>query len=305
MQQYFPDCSYRYNLIYSVSAKVPPMVCRRAKRRGVKVVSHVNSVFHAAYRPNFARMNEPIAEVYHMADHVVFGSKHARAAARNLLGESMVPSTIIYNAVDVNHFVPCVKPHGRLNVLVAGIQSFRHIVESVIHAMPLVIDRRPEARLIVAGQLTEGEGISDCSRETFSGIAADVGFSRIEFLGRYSQEEAPQVYAQGDVQVHMKHMDWTPNTVAEGMACGLPIVHTGNGGVGEIIGDAGLSLGLPTDWEEIHTPDPQTLAAGILEAADAGMEKGMLARCRAEKLFSMKSWADAHERIFSGLLRRD
>jgi len=302
MQQFFPDRAYRYNLIYSVSAKVPPTVCRHAKRRGIKVVSHVNSIFHAAYRANFQQMNKPIAEVYKMADHVVFGSEHARSAAWQLLGESSAPWSIVYNAVDVSHFVPTEKPAGRLNVLVIGIQSFRHVVESVIRAMPLVVRARPEAKLVVVGQLSEGSGIADCSLSTFERIASDVGLSRIEFLGRYSQEDAPKLYGLGDVQVHMKHMDWTPNTVAEGMSCGLPILHTGNGGVGEIVGDAGMSLGMPADWDQIRTPDPELLASRILQLAEVAAIKGQLARSRAEQLFNMEVWVAAHKKIFGDLL---
>ena len=302
MQKYFPDFPYRYNIVYSVSAKVPPIVCRYAKKRGIGVVSHVNSVFHAAYRPNFEQMNRPIAEVYNMADHIVFGSEHARGAASLLLGDAHAPSSTVYNAVDIDHFIPSDKPAERLNVLVIGIQSFRHVVECVIRAMPIVIDARPEAKLIVAGQLVEGQGIADCARSTFESIATDVGLSRIEFLGRYSQQAAPDIFAMGDVQVHMKHMDWTPNTVAEGMSCGLPILHTGNGGVGEIVGDAGLSLGLDSDWDQIRTPDAELLASSILQLADVADEKGKIARSRAELLFGMETWVAAHEKIFGDLL---
>jgi glycosyltransferase involved in cell wall biosynthesis len=302
MQKYFPDRPYRYNLVYSVSAKVPPVVCRHAKKRGINIVSHVNSIFHAAYRPNFEQMNRPIAEVYKMADHVVFGSEHARSAALQLLGESSAPSSTVYNAVDVNHFTPTEKPDGRLNVLVIGIQTFRHVLESVIRAMPFVIKVRPEARLIVAGQLSEGHGISDCALSTFRRIASEVGLNRIEFLGRYSQQDAPKLYGLGDVQVHMKHMDWTPNTVTEGMSCGLPILHTGNGGVGEIVGDAGLSLALPPDWECIQTPGAELLASSILQLSEVAAEKGRLARRRAEQLFSMETWVETHKKLFTQLL---
>ena len=82
MQRYFPDTPTGYNIIYSVSGRISADVCRKAQRRGVKVVCHVNSVFHPAYRPNYEQLNAPIAAIHALADHVVYGSPAAEEGAR-------------------------------------------------------------------------------------------------------------------------------------------------------------------------------------------------------------------------------
>ena len=303
MQQYFPDHSLRYNLIYSVSSSVPPAECRIAKARGVKIVAHVNSVFHPLYRANYRRLNKPIKRVHDLADFVVFGSKHAQKEAQRLLGPVERPSSIVYNAVDLDHYKPVDRPPERFNVLVIGSPTFAHTVESVIRAMSHVVKQYPHSKLIIAGRLRAGNGIFDCSRSRLEEVAASVGLSRIQFLPPYTQQEAPEVYALGDLQVHMMHLDWTPNTVAEGMACGLPVLHTGNGGVPEIVGDGGLSMGLPNDWEEIRVARPIDIAEKIMELYHQRLATGEAAREVAKEKFDIKVWVEKHERIFEDLLQ--
>jgi glycosyltransferase involved in cell wall biosynthesis len=302
MKEFFPNHPFRYNLIYSVSGSVPVFICQAAKKRGVRILQHINSLHHPAYRPNYEELNKPIQQTYGLADFIVFGSNFAEQGARRYLGDPDVPFTHLYNSVDVEHFRPLPKPSDRFNVLAIGFHHFRHRIEPLIRAMPTVIRSFPQAKLLIAGQLHAGEGIWDTSRPSLDRVADEVGLSQIEFLPRYTQREAPGIYAQGDLLVHLKHMDWTPNTVAEGMACGLPILHTGNGGVPEIVGEAGLSLSLPYDWDHIHTPDPDTLAEKIVELYEIRRTKGALARQAAEDRFDLDDWISEHRVIFSTLL---
>ena len=147
-----------------------------------------------------------------------------------------------------------------------------------------------------------GEGIFDCSEETIKALIEKVGLQSVEYVSKYTQEEAPEIYARGDVLVHLKHMDWTPNTVIEGMACGLPIVHAGNGGMNELVGEAGVSLDLPQDWDHIHTPEPSFLAEKIIEAYEQRQKLGKKARQIAVERYEIKSWVEAHRQIFASLL---
>lgn len=306
MQHYFPNIAKDYNIIYSVSARISADVCRIAQRRGVKIVCHVNSVFHRAYRFNYQELNEPIAAVHGMADHVVYGSQFAKEGATRFLGPVPNSHTIICNAVDLEHFCPSPVPldTDRFHILAIGVHYIRHRLETLIWAIPHVQKLYPQARLIIAGPLETGQGVFDCGTETIQGILRHAGVTQVEFINKYTQHEAPRIYGKGDVIVHMKHMDWTPNTVIEGMACGLPTVHAGNGGMTDLVGDAGLSLDMPFDWERIHTPDPVLLAERIIEAYERRRVLGNQAREIAVRHYDILDWVAAHQNVFDELLNR-
>jgi glycosyltransferase involved in cell wall biosynthesis len=304
MEMYFPDYPFHYNLIYSVSARIPAETCRKARRRSVKVICHTNSVYHPAYRKNYVELNSPIAEVHALADYVVYGSQHAKRGANRYLGPTPGPHSIIYNAVDTSHFRPIEGAYSshRFSVLAVGLHYIRHRLEPLIRAMPYVLKKYPGARLVIAGPLRSGEGVFDCGPETIRSIISDVRLGAVDFIPAFTQQEAPEIYAQGDVLVHLKHMDWTPNTVIEAMACGLPVVHAGNGGISELVGKAGISLDLPFDWDRIHTPEPAVLAERIIEAYELHDQLGEAARQLAVERYDIRAWAAAHRCIFEELL---
>ncbi|GAG97809.1 unnamed protein product, partial [marine sediment metagenome] len=266
MVKYFPNFNENMNIIYTVSGSVPFSECLKAKKKGIPIIQHINSVYHPAYRKNFEKMNEEIRKIFNIADYYVFGSEYAKEGARRYLGEINKPSSIIFNAVDLNHFAPVKRPDKRCNILVIGRHYIRHRIEPVIRAMPYINKLIPQARLIIAGELISGEGIFNCSKDSMLDIVKEVGVNNIEYLGSYNQNEAPSLYNMGDILVHTKHMDWTPNTVIEGMACGLPIVYSGNGGISELVCDAGISLELPFDWDNLHEPSPDQLARAVVKA---------------------------------------
>ncbi|MBT6045595.1 MAG: glycosyltransferase family 4 protein [Candidatus Scalindua sp.] len=306
MQKYFPDCPMKFNIIYTISARISPTICLIAKNHGVKIVQHINSVFHPAYRMNFRELNKSCRKIYKIADHIVFGSRFAKEGAELYLGKCNVPYTIIYNAVDMMHFIPQARPDNRFNILAIGGHYVRHRIEPLILAMPYIRERYQNAKLIIIGSLSPGKGIFNCSKKSFVELAEEVGIGdNTEFHPQYTQESAPEMYKLGDVLVHLKHMDWTPNTVIESMACGLPVLHSGNGGLHEIVGEAGLSLGLPYDWNKIHTPDPISLAEKIMQLYEIRKEKGEIAREIAVKRYDLGKWTREHQRIFEGLLSRN
>jgi glycosyltransferase involved in cell wall biosynthesis len=305
MNEVFPNDPVNYNIIYSISARIPARTCRIAQAKGVKVVCHVNSVFIPSYRTAYAELNASVSEVYHLADHIVYGSNYAKMGAERYLGPVNAPYTIVYNAVNIDHFVPSeARNPTRFHVLAAGVHYIRHRLEPLIQAMPFVLKRYPQARLVIAGPLCSGEGIFDCGPDSIRRIIDEVGLEQVEFIGSYTQAEAPAIYAQGDVLAHLKDMDWTPNTVIEAMACGLPIVHAGNGGMNELVGEAGMSLHLPFDWDRIHTVEPPALAECIVEAYEKRQELREMAREIAVGRYSIRSWAKVHREIFESLLSR-
>lgn len=301
MNKFFPNCNKGFNVIYNVSGSVPAVVCDKEKRKGVKIVQHINSVFNPIYRPNYDYLNKSFKEIYRLADHIVFGSYHAKRGAELFLGKCVVPYSIIYNSVDLTHFYPQKRPENRFNILVIG-HYIRHRIEPVIRSMAIISKKFSDAKLVIAGPLVKGKGIFDCSKESFRQLANELGVRSIEFLPQFCQKDAPSIYNYGDIIVHIMHMDWTPNTVIEAMACGLPVLHAGNGGVPEIVGGAGLSLNMPYDWNKIHIPDLNELADKIFELYETRKVKGERARLIAARRFDINDWATKHKELFESLL---
>lgn len=304
MSKFFRNHTSGYNVIYATYGCIPLKAVKSAKKKKVKIIQHINSFYHRAYREDYERRNRGIQKFYSLADGVVFGSEHARNAAVTFFGDRDIPFRIIYNSLDLEHFKPVRTEHTTFNILCIGKHYIRHRIEPLIRALPYVNKQIDRVKLIIAGPLLPGEGIFDCSQESFSELAGSLNVGNIEYIPEYTQDEAPAIYNSCDILVHVKHMDWTPNTVIEAMACGLPILHTGNGGMNELVGEGGLSLNLPHDWDNIHEPDPQKLADSILELSRHKERIGARAREITEARFDINHWTRQHRDFFEEVLRR-
>jgi glycosyltransferase involved in cell wall biosynthesis len=58
----------------------------------------------------------------------------------------------------------------------------------------------------------------------------------VTFTGSYTQQQAVDIYRGADVLLHTQYNDACPSVVLEAMACGLPVVYSNSGGVGELVG---------------------------------------------------------------------
>ncbi len=305
MAEYFPDHPKNYNLVYACYGFVHRSECRDAREKGIPVVYHMNSCWHPAYAAGGTDENEKFRSIHNeMAEFIVYGSEFARRGALKYLGSPDVPYEIIYNGVDTELFAPVERAdQERFVILIAGRHDIRHRIEPMLKAFPEIKEKYPQAILRIAGECLAGEGIRDCRRESFADLESKLPAGSVGWTGPYSQQEAPGIYADADVLVHMKHMDWTPNVVAEAMASGLPVVHAGNGGLSELVAQGGLSVDVPEDWEHIREPDPDVMTEKIIQAWTERAALGRMARERAEKHFSMAHWIERHLKIFRELLR--
>ncbi len=308
MNRFFPNHPRDYNLVYGVSGtNLPQKVLERATRKGIPVVCHMNSCWHPAYADDFNEKNRLLQVLHNQyADFVVYGSRQAMQGAERYLGPLHSEYEIIYNAVDTEHFSPAPDPEPvttRPSILATGLHQFRHRLEPLIQAMPLIARDIPDVELVIAGRLVPGEGIFDCGSDTIHSLIKQSGFSRVRMIDSYSQQEAPEIYRAASVLVHLKHMDWTPNVVAEAMACGVPVVHTGNGGVPEIVDDAGVSLEIETDWDQIRVASPAAVAVAVVAALKQQNTLSLRARQIAEEKFDLSQWIDRHRKIFTSLLK--
>jgi glycosyltransferase involved in cell wall biosynthesis len=115
---------------------------------------------------------------------------------------------------------------GRIDVTYIGRLSIEKGVDTLIAAWPLVVQRRPDARLKLYG--------SGADEDRLRGLAA--GTSGIEFRGRYGRDELRSILGASVATVHPS--SWaenSPYTVRESLQHGVPAIVSDQGGLPEMV----------------------------------------------------------------------
>ena len=304
LARFFPNRTRGYSVLYLGSSTMPPSAERlvaRARRRGAAFAWNQDGVAYPGWHgPGWEETNAPKARALHAADHVFFQSEFCRVSSDRFLGERQGPCEVLHNPVDTEHFAPGPRcPRDGLTLLLGGNQYQRYRLEAALGTLALL----PDTRLLVSGALSwhpdrrrsEAEG-----RE----LVARLGLGeRVELLGPYSQEEAPELVRRADLLLHTKYNDPCPTIVLEAMASGLPVVYSASGGSPELVGeDAGAGVPAPLDWERDHPPDPEALAAAVTRVAERLDDHAEAARARALR-FDLRPWVERHRQVFEELVR--
>jgi glycosyltransferase involved in cell wall biosynthesis len=124
-------------------------------------------------------------------------------------------------------------------------------VESLIRAIPPVLQEVPRAKFIIAG--------SGRQKSSLFGLAEELGVAdNIRFTGLIPEDELPVYYNLADVYVSTSLSDaGLAASTAEAMACGLPAVITDFGDNGRWVKDEVNGFLVPPQ-------DPTALAAAVI-----------------------------------------
>ncbi len=304
LAQAFPEHPWRYNLVYVLSNApyLTPAALESLKRRRIPIVANQNGVFYPAwYDGDWEAENRRMARQYHLADHVFHQSEFCRRAAEKFLGERDGPSEVLYNAVDTERFRPAAEPsEGALTFLAAGkVQAHQaYRLETTIAGLAAARKQGLEATLAIAGTVAPEASAGARARAESLGVQDSVSF-----LGPYSQESAPALFASHGAYVNTNHNDACPSTVIEAMAAGLPVLHADTGGPPELVGpDAGVGLKTGESWDEPLLPSPDAVADGMMAIAEKRDAMAQTARARAVERFDIRPWLERHAQVFQWLL---
>lgn len=291
-----PNAPRDFNVLYLGSSALPleaPKLLELARRRGAAFAWNQNGAAYPGwYGEGWALVNEPRARLLHEADHVFFQSAFCKMSADRFYGERRGPWEVLHNPVDTRRFVPWERRERPLTLLLGGNQYQRYRLEVALETLALVRRARPDARLLVAGELS----FSPPMRVDLPGV---------ELVGSYTQAEAPALMQQADVLLHTKYNDPCPTVVLEAMASGLPVVYSKSGGTPELVGDdAGIGIDAPLDWEHDHPPAPEALAEAVLVVAGSLADRSEAARERSLR-FDSERWVERHHTVFTALIRRE
>jgi glycosyltransferase involved in cell wall biosynthesis len=158
----------------------------------------------------------------------------------------------------------------------------------IVGAMPAVLHRFPNARLIIWG---DGE-----DRGNLDGLSRSLGVNHaIDFLG--FSENVPAALGQIDLLVQPSLQEAFGIVILEAMAAARPVVGTRVGGIPEIIVDG-------TTGRLVNAQDSEAMARAIcwiLEDANRRTELGRSGRARVEEEFQIGKTVKAYERLYSDL----
>jgi len=297
-----PNAPRDFNVLYLGSSSMPvdaAKLVRLARRRGVAFVWNQNGVaYRGWYGDGWELVNRPRARLLHEADHVVYQSAFCKVAADRFYGERVGSWDVLHNPVDTDLFVPeGARPARPLTILLAGNQYQRYRVESALETLALVKRDHSDARLLVAGEIS----FAPEGAEQVAAMIRDLDLEgAVELIGPYTQRDAPSLYRRADVLLHPKYNDPCPTVVLEAMACGLPVAYSATGGTPELVGDAGIGIETPLDWEHDHPPSAVGLASAVERIAEDLSGRSEAARARALR-FDARRWIERHREIFERL----
>jgi len=292
------------NLIYAVSSVGHPLqmeILARAKRMGLKIIVNQNGVAFPAWAgAQYETFNDALKRLIRFADFVVYQSQFCRDSAERYISPPDVPQEIIYNPVDTAHFSPKdIEKPAQLTLLLGGNQYEQYRLQLALQTLHSLLDLVPNARLIVTGNLWRP---AYKAQEWTARALEEMGLAgHVEFVGRYTQADAPYLYSRAHILLHTKYADPCPGLVLEALGCGLPVVHVGNGGVPELVEDAGIGVPVAHSWEEINLPEPRKMAEAILQVYDNLEHYSQAARHQALK-FPLDKFITRHIEIFDLVL---
>ncbi len=197
---------------------------------------------------------------------------------------------IIPYPIDTSRFVPgqaCVNPPC---ILFVGRIEKRKGADVLIRAMPLVWEKYPDCRLVLAGSV--GNELKDQVERV------DI---RIRFLGLLLREELIQWYQYASIFAAPSLWDNSPNTIYEAMACGTPVVATRVGGIPELVDDGVTGILVPPR-------DPNALADAIIRLLGdpARRERmGQCSRAKAEAEYPVDKIVARHLSFYDRIQKRE
>ena len=233
-----------------------------------------------------------------LADRIVYQSEFARGWWERVHGPSPVPSSVVYNGVDLELFNPA-GPHQRPDDL------FRLLMVegSLMGGYELGLEAAEAMGALLAERLKAGRRkvelvVVGCVAPQVS--ERWVGRSRLplRWMGQVLPERIPEIDRSAHLLYSADLNAACPNSVIEAMACGLPVVAFDTGALPELVTDgAGRVVPYGGDPWRLDPPDVAALAEAALEVLADQDGYRLAARRRAEAAFSLDEMVDGYLQV--------
>lgn len=202
---------------------------------------------------------------------VVFQANFSRDLVANFHGLPACPYTIIPNGVELTYFSPSGQNYrnslGISTDALVFLSSAKWRTHKRLDAVIKVFVQFQEttskpAHLIILGKLDH---------------VPDEIPDRVHLTGHIPPEDLPAWYRSADLFLFLSWLDNCPNSVAEALACGLPVVCSNQGGTRELVeitrGGIVVEADQPFTFQPLELyrppqPDPDLVLRGVLEAVE-------------------------------------
>lgn len=306
LKKHFKTDDFHYNILYLTSSSLPMFYeiwKKKTKEINAIFVLNFNGVAYSAWAGNMSdEINKPFIYLLKKSDYIIFQSLFSKISVENILKIHSKNYSIIHNCVNTEDFKPLDNKSydKQIKLLISGTHSYAERISIPVLATKYLINQGIDAKLIIAGfiNLSEKENNSIQILINENSLQAN-----IEFIGTYSQTEAPAIYQQADIFLHMQHNDVCPIVVLEAMSCGLPVIASESGGTPELVGQAGICLSVQQSWTTYYYPSVKDVANAVITIAGNITYWSKLARERAVSKFSVDKWCFEHRQIFNHLLK--
>jgi glycosyltransferase involved in cell wall biosynthesis len=191
----------------------------------------------------------------------------------------------IANALDTDEFTPAPAPHQskQVTILAVGrLDPFKGI-DVLIEAIPQVCQQVPHVRFVVVGSPRnhpDGGNYHDYMRKV---LAPQIAAGQVEMRGFVADSGLPGVYHESNISVvNSLIYESFSFTVAQSMACGLPVVASRIGGIPQTVGEGKYGVLVKPG----SVPELVEALVGLVRDPERRLVLGQIAREHAAAHFS-------------------
>lgn len=158
--------------------------------------------------------------------------------------------SVIPFGIDTERFKPAKQesPFGKDQFVIGCIKSLESIykIDILMRAFYDLLRLHPNVRLLIIGEGSQEQKLKQLATELELG-------KRVMFTGRVPYHEIPYHYNMLDALVNISEYESFGVSVAEAMACGVPVVVSNVGGLAEIVERDEIGLRVPVNDVEATT----------------------------------------------------
>jgi glycosyltransferase involved in cell wall biosynthesis len=284
----------------------------RARRRGARIVQRLNGMnwLHRVRAGVNTDLRHYLRAEYgnrllaftrsRLADQIVYQSNFSQNWWEREYGPTRVPSTVVYNGVDLRSYHPDgeeQRPAGGIRILLVEGSLLGGYEQGLDVAVRL--GQGVAARLDAVVELQVVGRVSEAVRQSWDGriTARPVpGFS-LAWAGLQPSERIPVMDRSAHVLYSSDINAACPNSVVEALACGLPVAALDTGALPEMVsGDAGRVVPYGGDPWRLAPPNITGLVEAVCEIAGQQERFRAGARQRAESQFGLKQMVEGYLR---------